>query len=128
MGERINGAADAHAPARGGAKRPFAAARSAPTWPMVWDPTGDESAIRLESEASLSLLMIGGTALGGIVNRVPKFDEDTRIALLETLRFSQLSDEEYHSIYRSLAKMPLSIFGESPPSALQTSYSKVTKP
>ncbi|GAA5970381.1 hypothetical protein JCM8115_004540 [Rhodotorula mucilaginosa] len=91
-------------------RRPPSAGRSAPTWPMVWDPTGDESAIRLESEASLSLLMIGGTALGGIANRVPKFDEDTRIAILETLRFSQLSDSEYHAIYRSLAKIPLSMF------------------
>ena len=92
-------------------RRPPSAGRPAPTWPMVWDPTGDESAIRLESEASLSLLMIGGTALGGIANRVPKFDEDTRIAILETLRFSQLSDSEYHAIYRSLAKIPLSMFG-----------------
>ncbi|KWU43408.1 hypothetical protein RHOSPDRAFT_19574 [Rhodotorula sp. JG-1b] len=71
-------------------RRPPSAGRPAPTWPMVWDPTGDESAIRLESEASLSLLMIGGTALGGIANR--------------------LSDSEYHAIYRSLAKIPLSMF------------------
>ncbi|GAA5865131.1 hypothetical protein JCM3774_002142 [Rhodotorula dairenensis] len=95
-------------PTARGAKRP--PARSAPSWPMVWDPTGDESAIRLESEASLSLLMIGGTPLGGLASRIPKFDEDTRIALLETLRFAQLSDDEYHAIYRSLAKIPLSIF------------------
>lgn len=99
-----------YGPDRGLPKRPHA--RTAPSWPMVWDPTGEESAIRLESEASLSLLMIGGTALGGSASRIPKFDEDTRIALLETLRFAQLSDDEYHAIYRSLAKIPLSVFGE----------------
>ncbi|BGP57100.1 hypothetical protein JCM8202_000542 [Rhodotorula sphaerocarpa] len=84
--------------------------RTAPSWPMVWDPTGDESAVRLENEASLSLLMIGGASLSGAAGRIPKFDDDTRIALLETLRFGQLSDDEYHAIYRSLAKIPLSVF------------------
>jgi hypothetical protein len=41
------------------------------------------------------------------------FDEDVRIALLETLRFAQLSDDEYHALYRTLARIPLSIFGAS---------------
>ncbi|KAL7336654.1 hypothetical protein BJY59DRAFT_574796 [Rhodotorula toruloides] len=38
------------------------------------------------------------------------FDEDVRIALLETLRFAQLSDDEYHALYRTIARIPLSIF------------------
>ncbi|GAA5984609.1 hypothetical protein JCM10908_003422 [Rhodotorula pacifica] len=95
-------------PADGSVRPPTS--RTAPSWPMVWDPTGEESAIRLESEASLSLLMIGGATLGGSTSRLPKFDEDTRIALLETLRFADLSDDEYHAIYRSIAKIPLSVF------------------
>lgn len=98
--------------AAGEKEEPAATKRTAPSWPMVWDPTGDESAVRLENEASLSLLMIGGASLSGAAGRIPKFDDDTRIALLETLRFGQLSDDEYHAIYRSLAKIPLSVFGE----------------
>ncbi|GAA6051877.1 hypothetical protein NBRC10513_002542 [Rhodotorula toruloides] len=45
---------------------------SSSAWPLVWNPTGDESAVSLDREASL--------------------------------------DDEYHALYRTLARIPLSIF------------------
>ncbi|EMS24107.1 Zn(2)-C6 fungal-type transcription factor [Rhodotorula toruloides NP11] len=77
---------------------------SSSAWPPVWNPTGDESAVSLDREASLPL--VGG---GNAAKTMP-FDEDVRIALLETLRFAQLSDDEYHAVYRTIARIPLSIF------------------
>ncbi|EGU12007.1 hypothetical protein RTG_01889 [Rhodotorula toruloides ATCC 204091] len=54
---------------------------SSSAWPLVWNPTGDESAVSLDREASLSLLTL-----------------------------PLLSDDEYHALYRTLARIPLSIF------------------
>ncbi|BGO99563.1 hypothetical protein NBRC10513v2_004644 [Rhodotorula toruloides] len=82
---------------------------SSSAWPPVWNPTGDESAVSLDREASLSLLTLPLVGGGNAAKTMP-FDEDVRIALLETLRFAQLSDDEYHALYRTLARIPLSIF------------------
>ncbi|BGP09018.1 hypothetical protein JCM10049v2_004873 [Rhodotorula toruloides] len=82
---------------------------SSSAWPPVWNPTGDESAVSLDREASLSLLTLPLVGGGNAAKTMP-FDEDVRIALLETLRFAQLSDDEYHALYRTIARIPLSIF------------------
>ncbi|BGP71258.1 hypothetical protein NBRC10513v2_004626 [Rhodotorula toruloides] len=67
---------------------------SSSAWPLVWNPTGDESAVSLDREASLSLLTLplvgGGNAA-------------------KTMR-STRTDDEYHALYRTLARIPLSIF------------------
>lgn len=77
-------------------------------WPKAWEPTGHESAVRLDPGASFSLLALpkygGSNGAGGNEEGIaeglalPKFDEEVRIALLETLRFAQLSDDEYHAV------------------------------
>ncbi|ORY86671.1 fungal-specific transcription factor domain-domain-containing protein [Leucosporidium creatinivorum] len=53
-------------------------------WPKAWEPTGHESAVRLDPSASFSLLAL------------PKF--------------SQLSDDEYHALYGTVARIPLPVF------------------
>lgn len=79
-----------------GAARPSTASTSA--WPLVWTPTGHESAVRLNREVSMSILATPVAPAGGGGPSLPPCDEQVRIALLETLRFAQLSDDEYHAV------------------------------
>lgn len=91
----------------GGRSAAAASKNGGAAWPKAWEPTGHESAVRLDPSASFSLLALpkyGGSAGagdgGGLAEglALPKFDEEVRIALLETLRFAQLSDDEYHAV------------------------------
>ena len=116
---------------------------TATEWGLAWQPTGHESGVRLDREASMSILAAPVIFTEGGGPTLPTCDEQTRIALLETLRFSQLSDDEYHAVrhasglsfshdvpltacprsdpasprrrqlYSTLARIPLPVFGES---------------
>ncbi|GAA5931728.1 hypothetical protein JCM3775_000025 [Rhodotorula graminis] len=82
---------------------------TASEWGLAWQPTGHESGVRLDREASMSILA-APVVLDGRGPTLPTCDEQVRIALLETLRFSQLSDDEYHALYSTLARIPLPVF------------------
>ncbi|GAA6018967.1 hypothetical protein JCM10207_009216 [Rhodosporidiobolus poonsookiae] len=97
----------------GAAKRDGRSPALSSRWPHAWNPTGDESQIRLDGEASKSLLSLAAQDENGAfpaASSLPKFDEEVRMALLETLRFSQLGDDEYHALYRTLSRVPLPVF------------------
>ncbi|KAK4057738.1 hypothetical protein OIO90_001386 [Microbotryomycetes sp. JL221] len=77
-------------------------------WPMVWNPSIRDTDLHLDA-ATTRELETNGSGLGPMVN-LPKFDEETRLAMLETLRFARLSDHEYHALYRSLSKIKLQTY------------------
>ncbi|GAA5854267.1 hypothetical protein JCM9279_005103 [Rhodotorula babjevae] len=83
---------------------------TASEWGLAWQPTGLESGVRLDREASMSILAAPVVLTDGGGPTLPTCDEQVRIALLETLRFSQLSDDEYHALYSTLARIPLPVF------------------
>ncbi|GJN88270.1 hypothetical protein Rhopal_001235-T1 [Rhodotorula paludigena] len=87
-----------------------AAASASSAWPLIWNPTGHESSVRLDREASMSILATPIAPASGAGPSLPKCDEQLRIALLETLRFAQLSDDEYHALYGTLSRIPLPVF------------------
>lgn len=67
--------------------------RNAPRWPLRWNPAEKDSTMTLDPQVAspAPLAMPASTSL-------PRFDEQVRMALLETLRFAQLSDNEYHAV------------------------------
>ncbi|KAK4046393.1 hypothetical protein OIV83_006116 [Microbotryomycetes sp. JL201] len=77
-------------------------------WPMVWNPSERDSEIHLEPSTAHDLETNGSVA--PVMLNLPKMDEETRLAVLETLRFARLSDHEYHALYRSLSKIKLQTY------------------
>ncbi|KAM0793665.1 hypothetical protein ACM66B_001096 [Microbotryomycetes sp. NB124-2] len=77
-------------------------------WPMVWNPSEKDSEMHLEPSAAQELETNGSVA--PMMFNLPKMDEETRLAVLETLRFARLSDHEYHALYRSLSKIKLETY------------------
>ncbi|KAM0753457.1 hypothetical protein T439DRAFT_155611 [Meredithblackwellia eburnea MCA 4105] len=76
-------------------------------WPMSWDPMKADSAMEIDmrlEDAAPETLLREHRAL------VPRFDESARLTILETLRFSSLTDHEYHSLYTTLSRVKLSTF------------------
>jgi hypothetical protein len=70
----------------------------------VWNPTGEERKLQLDSKIAHQSL-VGIDSAEEIT--VPVFTDKVRMALLETLRFSQLSDHEYHALYGTISEVPL---------------------
>jgi hypothetical protein len=81
------------------------------TWPAVWNPTGEERNVELDNGIVTQSPMGAGVDLAEEVT-LPPFTDEARMALLETLRFSQLSDDEYHALYGSLSRVPLFNLGK----------------
>ncbi len=80
------------------------------TWPAVWNPTGEERKVELDDGITTQSLV--GLDLAEEIT-VPVFTDKVRMALLETLRFSQLSDDEYHALYGTISEVPLTHLGKS---------------
>ncbi|GAA5875173.1 hypothetical protein JCM8547_005542 [Rhodosporidiobolus lusitaniae] len=101
------GEADPNAHRRAGPPPPASSSR----WPLAWNPRGDEAAVRLDGDAARSLFDLPLIGQGGAAPMVAlKVDEQVRIALLETLRFSSLSDDEYHALYGTIGRLPLFVY------------------
>lgn len=81
------------------------------TWPAVWNPTGEEANVELDDGIATQSPM--GIDLASCID-LPAFNDEVRMALLETLRFSHLSDEEYHALYGTISKVPLVTLGKHP--------------
>ncbi|GAA6037980.1 hypothetical protein JCM8097_009522 [Rhodosporidiobolus ruineniae] len=98
-------------PSRHGSPRPEREHESRTTsrWP-TWNPTGEEGSVRLDGDASRSLADLALFGGAGFPAVVPRFDEQVRMSLLETLRFASMGDDEYHALYQKLANLPLHIF------------------
>ncbi|ORY90096.1 fungal-specific transcription factor domain-domain-containing protein [Leucosporidium creatinivorum] len=66
-------------------------------WP-VWNPAEKDSGITVETVADHPPGLAG------------EIDEDVRMSILETLRFAQLTDHEYHSLYRTMSRLKLETY------------------
>lgn len=75
-------------------------------WPLSWNPRGTDNLLHLGTvaDAAPETIMRDNSSL------VPAFDSKSLLSVLETLRFAGLTNNEYHSIYKTLSNIQLQTY------------------